>query len=111
MGFKPTFVSQHGTTLAQVGGAGTTPGANKVWTVFGMSLCNVSNDAVAVDLCLRRGGTDTYKLKGFQIPAGETHFPIGSLAKSVMAAGDAFFLRSSAAASIDAMLDVVESDA
>jgi hypothetical protein len=79
--------------------------AGKSWTVIGMSLCNTSGAAISIDLLIRETGPlDTYVLKTFAIPAGETLFPWGTLGKAVLLSGDIVYVKSSVAASLDVVM-------
>ncbi|WP_439357770.1 hypothetical protein [Bradyrhizobium sp. DASA03007] len=86
--------------------------AGSSYTVIGMSMCNTSPNPISVDLLLRETGpNDTYVLKSFTIPAGETLFPWGTLGKVAMIAGDQAFAKSSAAASLDVVMPYYQSGA
>lgn len=80
----------------------TAPATGFTNTFVGLSLCNTSGAMISVDFLLRETGPlDTYILKTFNIPAGETVFPWGQLGKGVAIAGDVIYAKSSAAASLD----------
>ncbi len=79
--------------------------ALKSWTVIGMSLCNTNALAISVDLLIRETGPlDTYVLKTFVIPPGETLFPWGALGKVVLLTADVIYAKSSIAASLDIVM-------
>lgn len=88
-----------GTSLVPVS---NDPGSGFTHTHIGMSLCNKHSGSIAVDLLIRESGpTDTYVLKSFMIPSGETLFPFGQLGKTVTINGDVIYVKSSVAASLD----------
>jgi 3D (Asp-Asp-Asp) domain-containing protein len=74
--------------------------ANKSWTIIGMSICNKTAGVVAVDMLVFDGTTNTYILKAFNIPAGETLFPWGQLGKGVLATGDIIKVTSTGAVDV-----------
>jgi hypothetical protein len=112
MAFKKATQRDIGTILTPIGaaGAGATPAAGKVWVLFGVSLCNKSGKATSVNLALREpGNVDTYVLPDFEIPAGETHFPVGALGKQVMLPGD-IMVANSSQGGLHAIINFVEVD-
>jgi len=76
--------------------------ASKTWTVIGMSICNKLSQTIAVDMYVTdAGANNTYILKAFNIPPGETLFPWGQVGKGVLIAGDVIYLVASVAAAVD----------
>ena len=76
--------------------------ALKTWTVIGLSLCNKSAGTIAVDMYVTDSvPNNTYILKSFNIPPGETLFPWGQLGKGVLLTGDVIYILSNVAASVD----------
>ena len=95
-----------GTTPTSVGSftvpAGTTA------TAIGLSVANTSANQVTVDVALYNGTTDFFILKNVPIAAGASVLPIGGGQKVVLVAGDSIRIDSSAAASVDAILSLLE---
>lgn len=92
------FTARNITALAAIN---TAVPANKAWTVIGMSICNKSTGMVAVDMMVTDDAAqDTYILKSFNVPAGETLFPWGQLGKGVLAEGDVIKVSSTGAVDV-----------
>ncbi|MCK1543439.1 hypothetical protein IVB12_16095 [Bradyrhizobium sp. 179] len=91
------FSARNVTALAAIN---TAVPANKAWTVIGMSICNKTTGMVAIDMLVNDGATDTYILKSFNIPAGETLFPWGQLGKGVLATNDIIKVSSTGAVDV-----------
>lgn len=90
-------------------GSGATPSSGKTWTVIGLSICNVTDNAVSVTAMLNdTTDGDTEFLHNFPLPAGETVVPEGALGKIVMTPGQTIKIKSSVASSLDAIMSVLE---
>lgn len=76
-------------------------------TIIGCTLANVSNASIQVDVFVRAAGVDYYILKGAETPVGAAQVPIGGDQKVVLLPGDAFFVKSSAASSLDVVLSTL----
>lgn len=95
-----------GTTPTTVGAY--TVGAATQVTVIGMSVANTTASAVTVDIALSNGGTDTYLIKSGPVPAGSALVLFGGDQKLVMVTGDSIKVTSSASASVDVVLSILE---
>lgn len=95
-----------GTTLTAIGGY-TVPASTQV-AVVGLSCANVTIAALAVDITLNDGSTDTYIVKDAPVPAGGTLVAVGGEQKIVLNTGDSIKVKSSAASSCDVILSLLE---
>lgn len=95
-----------GTSPTAVGGY--TVGAATQVTVIGMSVANTTASPVTVDIQLNDGGTDTYLVKSAPVPVGSSLVLFGGDQKLVMVTGDSVKVSSSAAASVDVVLSILE---
>jgi hypothetical protein len=95
-----------GTTPTTVGGY--TVGAATQVTVIGMSVANTTGSAVTVDIALNNGATDTFLIKSGPVPVGSALVLFGGDQKLVMVTGDSIKVTSSAAASVDVVLSILE---
>ena len=96
-----------GTTATQVGSY--TVGASTVATVIGLTACNKTAAQIAVDVFIRDvSSNDTYLVKGAPINTGGTLVLVGGDQKVVLTTGDAVYIQSSAATSVDAVMSVLE---
>jgi hypothetical protein len=77
-------------------------------TVIGMTVANVSNANINVDVYLTVGGVDYFLVKGALVPVGGALVPIGGDQKVVVEATDAVKVVSTAATSADVNLSVLE---
>ena len=103
-----TFKNYH---AKNVGTSATTvftgPAATQT-TVIGMTVANVSNNNINVDVFLTVGGVDYFLVKGAMVPVGGALVPIGGDQKVVVEAGDLVRVQSSAASSADVNISVLE---
>ena len=76
-------------------------------TVIGLTVSNTSAGLINVDVYITRGGVDYYIVKAADVPIGGAIVPIGGDQKVVLIASDALKVRSSVAASADAVLSVL----
>jgi hypothetical protein len=95
-----------GTTATAVGSYTVPTGTTA--TAIGLSVANTSANQVTVDVALYNGTTDFFILKNVPVAAGASVLPIGGGQKVVLAAGDSIRIDSSAAASVDAILSLLE---
>lgn len=77
-------------------------------TIIGMTVANVSNANINVDVFLTVGGTDFFLVKGAMVPVGGALVPIGGDQKVVIEPTDAVKVVSTAASSADVNLSVLE---
>lgn len=77
-------------------------------TIIGMTVANVSNANINVDVYLTVGGVDYFLVKGALVPVGGALVPIGGDQKVVIEATDAVKVVSTAASSADVNLSVLE---
>lgn len=85
----------------------TVPAATKT-TLIGVSCANTSISPVTVDVYITISGVDYYITKGATVAVGGAFVPVGGDMKVVMVAGDILKVKSSAAASVDAIASVLE---
>lgn len=95
-----------GTSLTAVGSYTVASGVTT--TAIGLSLANTSTSAILVDVTVNDGTNDTYVLKGALVPAGGAIAAVGGDQKIVLIAGDSVKVKSSAAASLDVVLSILE---
>lgn len=95
-----------GTTFMSVGA--TVPNSTKV-VVFGLSLANVTTSPVTVSVVITTVlDVDIYLVKDAPVPVGGSLIMIGSDQKVILVTGDRIRVKSSAAASIDAVISYME---
>lgn len=105
--FARELSSGIGTSLTAVGSY-TVPSATKT-TVIGLSIANTTTSTpVSVDVTLFNGTTDFYLGRGLPVPQGSALIVIGGDQKVVLETGDSIRVRSSAAASVDAVMSILE---
>lgn len=95
-----------GTTAAAVGSY--TVGASTSTTVIGLSLANKTNAGISANVYHYDGANVTFLVTGAPIPTGASLVVIGGDQKVVLTTGDSIFVQSSANASIDAVMSVLE---
>lgn len=84
-----------------------TVGAATQTTVIGMSAANTSASPVTVSAYVTRSGTDYYLIKGATVPVGGTLVIVGGDQKVVLITSDTLKVVSSAAASVDSVVSVL----
>lgn len=94
-------------------GAATTIGsytvaANTKTTVIGLTLANITSDAVAASAGHHDGTNFTYLVKGATIPAGGSLIVVGGDQKIVLEPTHSIRANSTVASSIDAVMSVIE---
>lgn len=104
--FKRYASRSIGTSLTAVGTY--TVAASTQVTAIGLSVSNTSASQIDIDVTLYDGANDNYLVKTAPIPVGGTLVVIGGDQKVVMETGDSIRVVSSAAASCDAVLSVLE---
>lgn len=77
-------------------------------TVIGMTLANVTGTPLYVSVFLNNGVANAYIIKDALVPTGGTLVPIGGDQKLVVEQNDVLYAVSSAAASVDVILSVLE---
>lgn len=103
--FKSVGASAVGTTLTTL----YTAPALTTSTVIGLSLANVhATDLAVIEVSLTKGATTYYLIKNAPVSAGGTLIVVGGDQKVVVEAGNIIKVRSSVAASIDAVASVLE---
>lgn len=104
--FKRKLSQSIGTVLTSVGSY-TVPASTQV-TIIGLTVANVLTTAIAVDVTLYNGATDTYITKNCPIAAGGTLVLAGGEQKIVLEVGDSIRVKSSDATSADVVMSVLE---
>ena len=89
-----------------------TVGADTQTTVIGLSVSNVTSSSVDVDVQLSSAAgsetNDVRIVKGIPIPSGSTVVLVGGDQKLVMETGNLLKVKSSAAASLDVVMSILE---
>ena len=104
--FKRLTARGVGTSRVRIGGY-TVPAATTA-IVIGTSIANVTGDAAEVDFEHHDGTNYTALIKALSLGAGQTLAPAGEVNKIVLQAGDGLFVKSSTAASLDAVISILE---
>lgn len=76
-------------------------------TMIGMSIANTSNADITASAYMTRSNVNYYIIKDASIPVGKTFVPVGGEQKTVLIAGDALKVVSSAANSADVIVSVL----
>lgn len=84
-----------------------TVGAATQTTVIGMSASNTTASPVTVSAYVTRSGTDYYLIKSATVPVGSSLVIVGGEQKVVLITGDTLKIVSSAAASVDSVVSVL----
>lgn len=84
-----------------------TVGASTQTTVIGMSAANTSASPVTVSAYVTRSAVDYYLIKSATVPVGSSLVIVGGDQKVVLVTGDTLKVVSSAAASIDSVVSVL----
>jgi len=77
-------------------------------TVLGLSIANTTAAGITVDVYITRSAVNYYIVKGAYVPVGQTFILSGGDQKIVLVAADVLKVVSSAAASADAIVSVLE---
>lgn len=103
--FKNKIEHQVGTTAVPVliASAGS--------TAIGMSVANVTDEQIEVDVTVTSGNVTGHLVKGAPVPKGGALVVIGGDQKVVLQAGDTIAVKSSAAGSADVILSYLQAAA
>lgn len=104
--FSRKLTKSIGITATTVGSY-TVPAATAT-TVIGLSVANISGADVTVDVMLNDGTTNYYLIKGCPVLAGSSAVVVGGDQKVVLQPGDSIKVQSSAAASVDTVMSILE---
>lgn len=104
--FKRYLSRSIGTGATDVGSY-TVPAATQV-TCIGLTLANRTGSLISVDASVYDASLETYLVKSAPIPVGGSLVVIGGDQKVVLETGDSIRVTSNAAASVDAVLSVLE---
>ncbi len=104
--FKRYLSRNIGTAVTSIG-TYTVPGSTTT-TAIGLTVSNTTLEGVKVDVSIYDGTHDTYLVKNMDIVPGQAQGLIGGDQKVVLQSGDQIRVKSSAAASVDAILSVLE---
>lgn len=77
-------------------------------TVIGLSLANITIAGITASVTITKGGSTVHLIKDAPIPVGGTLVLFGGDQKLVLEAGNKFTVTSSAAASADVVVSVLE---
>lgn len=102
--FKNYFSKDVGTSAASVY---TGPSATAT-TIIGLTIANTTAANITVNVYITSGGSDYYLVKGATVPVGGALVPVGGDQKVVIETGDVLKVVSSAAASADVTLSILE---
>jgi hypothetical protein len=85
-----------------------TVGASTSTTLIGLTLANVTADAVTANITLSTADSDYYIVKDAPVPSGGTLVAVGGDQKVVMEVGDSIKVTSSDSDSIDVIMSFLE---
>ena len=102
--FKNNFLKAAGTTAQNAYAAGAGVSA----TVIGMSIANLITTPISANVIVTSGGIDYYMIRNATIAPGGALIPIGGDQKVVLEAADIIKIQTSASASADVILSVLE---
>ena len=88
-------------------GSYTVPAATAT-TVIGLTCANTTSTAITVDVIHNASGLATYMVKGATVPSGGSLVVIGGDQKVVLETGDQILVSSSATASCDVIMSILE---
>ena len=94
------------TTAAAVGSY--TVAANTTVVIVGLTVTNISGSAITANVFINDGAANTSVVTNAPISSGASLVPIGGDQKIILLTGDSLYVQSSAAASIDAILSIME---
>lgn len=95
-----------GTSFTSVGGY--TANSSTTATVIGLTVANVSNSVINVNVTYNDGVNDTYIVKNAPVPFGGALVPIGGDQKIILATGDSIRVSSNTASSADATMSMLQ---
>jgi hypothetical protein len=102
--FKPVVTANVGTSLTPVY---TVPAATQS-TAIGWTIANTSASPITVTATLTAGGVTGRVIANAPVPVGSTLVVVGGEQKIAMATGNVLSVQSSAAASCDSIVSVLE---
>ena len=97
-----------GTALTAVGGYTVPADSSTTVVVVGLSVANTSASAVDVEGTLNDGATDFYLVKNAPVNSGSSLVVVGGDQKIVLESGHSIKVNSSASASVDAIMSIME---
>ena len=92
-----------GTSAATV----VTVGASTQTTIIGLCVANTSASPITASVYITRSAVDYYIVKNATVPVGGGFVPVGGDMKVVLVTGDVLKIVSSAAASADSIVSVL----
>lgn len=104
--FKNKLSRDIGTALTAIGGY-TVPASTET-TCIGLTVSNTSSSQITVDVTINDGSNDTYLVDGAPVPVGSALVAVGDLQKVVLETGHSMKVKSSASASCDAVMSILE---
>lgn len=102
--FKNAFAKDVGTSPSTVY---TTPSATQT-TLIGLSVANTTTSPITCNAYISSGGTDYYLIKSGVVPVGSSLVVVGGDQKVVLEVADDLKVTTSAAASADVVLSLLE---
>ena len=104
--FKRKVSANVTTSFANIGGY-TVP-ANNVATVIGLSIANISNSGITVDVVLNNTTALFHVVKSAPVPFGGSLVVVGGDQKIVMETNDSIQVRSDTATSAEVIMSILE---
>lgn len=95
-----------GITAAAVGSY--TVASSTTVVIVGLTVTNISGSAITANVFINDGAANTSVVTNAPISSGASLVPIGGDQKIILLTGDSLYVQSSAAASIDAILSIME---
>lgn len=95
-----------GTSAAAVGSY--TVASSTTVVIVGLTVTNISGSAITANVFINDGAANTSVVTNAPISSGASLVPIGGDQKIILLTGDSLYVQSSAAASIDAILSIME---
>ena len=95
-----------GTTAAAVGSY--TVASSTTVVIVGLTVTNISGSAITANVFINDGAANTSVVTNAPISSGASLVPVGGDQKIILLTGDSLYVQSSAAASIDAILSIME---
>lgn len=102
--FKNNFQQNIGQTVTTV----YTAVSGVQATVIGMSVANITNSDVRVNVLVNSAGSDYFLVKNATIEPGSALIPVGGDQKLVLEASDFLRVQSDTATSLDVIVSVLE---
>jgi hypothetical protein len=106
--FFNKFSSGIGTSLTAVGGYVVPADSSTTVVVVGLSVANTTATSINVEVTLNDGSTDYYVIKDAPVNSGASLVVVGGDQKIVLEAGHSIKVNSSASASADAIMSIME---